>query len=138
MHQLKIVKTYGTFSWYWNRKWIFLHWLYNMMLPCCFFYFLGLLSTLTKSAFSRLPLALAESTRKSYSTMFTTFLAFMIFYHIEIYQVNVTILLAFLECLVVNNVKHSQLLNYMSAIKTMSSAYGMSIPDMDDPRTLCI
>ena len=98
------------------------------------FIFTGALFNLTKSALGRLPMALAASTRKSYSAMFRTFLAFLVFCQLQFHQVNVNVLLAFLECLVVNNVRHSQLLNYMSAIKTMSSAYDLSLPDINHPK----
>ena len=105
-----------------------------MILLCFVFSFIGFLSNLTLSAFGRLPFALADSTRKSYTAMFRTFLAFLVFCRLEIHQVNVNLILAFLECLVVNKVKYSQLLNYISAIKTMSSAYDINLCGLDHPR----
>ena len=89
---------------------------------CFFFLFSGLIQNLSQAAQSRLPLALAESTRRSYSSMFRVFMAFTVFCHVKMSQVNVEVLLAFLECLVVNNVKHSQFLNYLSTLKTCSIA----------------
>ena len=101
---------------------------------CCFSLFCKILGTrqsLAQSAQSQLPMALAPSTRRSYCTMFRTFLAFLIFCNVPSHQVNVTVLLAFFECLVVNKVKHSQLLNYLSAIKTLSSTYDLHIHDFN-------
>ena len=89
---------------------------------------------MTLSAHTRLPLALAQSTRRSCSAMFRTFMAFLTFCKVPSQQVNVNVLIAFLECLVVNNVKNSQLSNYVSAIKTMSSAYDLSIPDLNNSK----
>ena len=43
---------------------------------------------LTKKAASTLPLALAESTRRSYKAMFRVFLAFCVYYHIPTDQVT--------------------------------------------------
>ena len=108
-----------------------------MKYDAAFLYFisiLGTLQSLAKSAQSRLPLALAPSTRRSYFTMFRTFLAFLTFCNVPCHQVNVTVLLAFCECLVVNNVKHAQLLNYLSAIKTMSFTYDLHISDLTHPK----
>ena len=62
--------------------------------------------------------------------MFRLFLAFLCFSKASSSQVNVNVLLAFLEFLVFNSVKHSQLLNYLSAIKTMASIYDWHIPDL--------
>ena len=62
--------------------------------------------------------------------MFRVFLAFLAFAKVEKHQVNVNVLLAFLECLVVNNIKHSQLLNYLSAIKTLCVICEWKIPDL--------
>ena len=62
--------------------------------------------------------------------MFRLFLAFLCFNHLPLAQVNVNVLLAFLECLVYSGTKYSQLLNYLSAIKTFSLMYDVSIPDI--------
>ena len=99
-----------------------------MMLPYLF-YFPGVISMLSSSAHSRLPLALAQSTRRAYHSMFRMFLAFLVFNQLPLAQVNVNVLLAFLECLVYSGTKYSQLLNYLSAIKTFSLIYDLNIPD---------
>ena len=45
----------------------------------------------------------------------------------ELHQVNVLNLLCFLECLHFNGVKVSQIANYLSAIKTTFTIYGLDI-----------
>ena len=96
-----------------------------------FFLVSGILYSLTQAAQARLPGALAPSTRRTYSVMFRTFLAFLAFCRVPSHQVNVDILIAFMTCLVTNKVKHAQLLNYISAIKTMSSAHSWQLPDLN-------
>ena len=97
---------------------------------CHIFIFLGVISTLSSSAQSKLPAALAQSTRRAYTAMFRLFLAFLCFNQVSISQVNVNILLAFLEFLYCNGTKYSQLLNYISAIRTFSLMYDVKIPDL--------
>ena len=97
----------------------------------CIFIVSGTLYSLTQAAQARLPGALAPSTRRTYSVMFRTFMAFLVFCKVPSHQVNVDILIAFMECLVMSKVKHAQLLNYISAIKTMSSAHSWQISDLN-------
>ena len=79
---------------------------------------------------SRLSLALAQSTRRAYTAMFRLCLAFLCFNQVSISQVNVNVLLAFLEFLFCNGTKYSQLLNYVSAICTFCLMYDFNIPDL--------
>ena len=85
-------------------------------------------------ALSRLPYALAESTNKAYTAMFRLYLAFLAFVAFTPNQVNVDIFLAFLECLVVNQVKAAQLQNYVSAIKNFSIRFSMPSHFCDHPK----
>ena len=89
---------------------------------------------LTQQATSRLSHAFAESTRKAYATLFRTFLAFVAFMCWDLQQVNVFNLLCFLECLHYNGVKHSQMANYLSAIKTTFLLYGLDVACFADAR----
>ena len=85
-------------------------------------------------ATSRLLEAFCESTKKAYSTLFRTFLAFVVFISWELNQVNVLNLLCFLECLHFNDEKVSQMANYLSAIKTTFNIYGLDVSCFTDHR----
>ena len=89
-----------------------------------FLYFSDLISSLARAANKRLPDALAASTQKSYLIMFRIFLAFLAFTAVHPHQVNVDILLAFLECLHFNKVRPAQMLNYVSALKSFATRLG--------------
>ena len=78
-------------------------------------------------ATSRLSEAFCDSTKKAYSTLFRTFLAFVAFMSWELHQVNVFSLLCFLDCLHFNGVKVSQMANYLSAIKSTFTIYGLDV-----------
>ena len=82
---------------------------------------------LTVMATSRLSQAFSQSTKKAYGTMFKTFLAFVAFMNWDLLQVNVFSLLCFLECLQFNGVKHTQMSNYLSAIKSTFLIYGLDV-----------
>ena len=85
-------------------------------------------------ATSRLSNAFADSTKRAYNTMFKTFLAFAVFMSWDISQVTAIQLLCFLECLQFNGVRHSQMLNYLSAIKTKLIIFGLDVAGFADPR----
>ena len=70
-------------------------------------------------------MALADSTTRAYSTMFRLYLAFMIFSKSSPNQVNLEAILAFLEFLVTDHVKVSQIRNYISAIKHYSIRFDL-------------
>ena len=91
------------------------------------FYFTGIVENLSKSAFSRVPLALAQSTNRAYGKMFRTYLAFLVFVGILPFKVNEAIFLAFMECLMVNKVSHVQIQNYVSAIRHFSLTYNLPV-----------
>ena len=66
--------------------------------------------------------------------MFKTFLAFVAFMHWDVHQVNVFSLLCFLECLQFNGVKHNQMVNYLSAIKSKFLIFGLDVTCFTDAR----
>ena len=78
-------------------------------------------------------MALASSTQTAYNSMFRTFVAFLVFARTDFHQVNASVILAFLECLVMNGIKASQLQNYISAIRTMHICHGMNVSYLDHP-----
>ena len=88
-------------------------------------YFTGIIATLSKSAYSRVPMALAQSTNRAYGSMFRVYLAFLTFVGILPQKVNETVFLAFMECLMVNKVTHNQILNYVSAIRHFLLSFGL-------------
>ena len=89
---------------------------------------------LTKIATSRLSNAFTNSTKRAYATLFSTFLAFTVFMGWILSQVNVFNLLCFLECLHYNGVKHSQMANYWSAIKSKFLIFGLNVACFTDHR----
>ena len=72
---------------------------------------------LALAADSRLDQALAPSTGRTYLATCRTFLAFMIFHSLHISQVNVAVILAFLEFLHVNGKSHGIIANSLAAVK---------------------
>ena len=97
-----------------------------ILLFSSFFIFTGLIHSLSGLAHARLPGALAQSTNRAYSAMFKMYLAFLAFASIQPNQVNVHVALAFLECLNFNKVRFSQMANYISAIKSFSTKFGLN------------
>ena len=66
--------------------------------------------------------------------MFRLFLAFTVFLNIQIHQVNTLTLLSFLEFLNFNAVRHSQMTNYLSAIKAKFICLGLPQKIFQDHR----
>ena len=76
-----------------------------------------MLDSLSSKATDRLNLAFRPKTRAAYASMFKTFVAFCIYTKVSIVNVNVKVVLSFLECLVVNSCSYCMVANYVSAIK---------------------
>ena len=85
---------------------------------------------------SHLNSAFRPSTQVAYSAMFRTFVAFCLYMCISWSQINVGILLAFLECLNVNGVSSSMQSNYLAALKAKFIIYGLPSVVFDDKNTL--
>ena len=66
--------------------------------------------------------------------MFRVFLAFSIFFAIDITQLNPGHTLAFLEFLVFNQVSQASINNYLSGVKTMLQLYGIQTSALRDYR----
>ena len=81
---------------------------------------------LIEKALSRLNSAFRPSTQAAYSSMFGVFVAFCCHMGILMSNVNVKVVLAFLECLNENGVSPSMLTNHVSAIKAKFVIYGLS------------
>ena len=63
--------------------------------------------------------------------MFRLYLAFLTFINLQPYQVNVDVILAFLECLNFNSVGISQMNNYISAIKSLSLRFNLPLQHLE-------
>ena len=74
------------------------------------------------------------STLQQYRRMWTDFLSFQAAAGLPSYQVNVTLLLSFLEYLHKNNISAAQLQNYLSAIRAMHIAHGLETAPFKDER----
>ena len=89
---------------------------------------------LAAAATSRLSHAFCDSTKKAYSILFRTYLAFVVFMNWNFTQVTVSNLLCFLECLNYNGVKYLQMANYLSAIRTHYLLCGLDVASFSDAR----
>ena len=92
------------------------------------------LTLLYHKAARRMQQAFAESTRRSYAAMFRMFLAFLVFLNIQPTLISSAHVLAFLEFLVFNKVSHSQIANYLSAIKSKYAMLALSTTPFFDQR----
>ena len=87
---------------------------------------------LLSKASSRIRHALSHSTSRAYSSMFRVFVAFCVFNTMDLSSTSTQTILAFLEFLVFNGVSNTS--NYLSAIKTKFSMFGLSVLPFLDPR----
>ena len=103
---------------------------------CLFFilFIVGVISSLSTLAHCRMSEALASSTHWTYTAMFRLYLAFLVFAGYQPSQVMLDIALAFLECLQFNGVLYSQMLNYVSAIRSMSIRYSLDLQPWNHPK----
>ena len=92
------------------------------------------LEALTSQAMSGLNSAFRPSTQAAYTFMFRVFIAFCVYMRVAMCDVHVGILLAFLECLNVNNVSVSMVCNYLSTIRSKFIMYGLSTVALDDKK----
>ena len=66
---------------------------------------------------TRLNSAFRPSTEEAYTSTFRVFIGFCVYMKVATDDVHVGVLLAFLECLHVNNVSVNMVCNYLSAIR---------------------
>ena len=66
--------------------------------------------------------------------MFRVFLAFSIFANFNLHSLSTSNILCFLEFLASNKVSPSGIANYISAVKTKLSMYGIPVSSLNDPR----
>ena len=92
------------------------------------------MSALTARATSRVHQAFADSTVRSYQAKFRNFVPFCCVAVIDLKALSPLTILTFLEFLTFNHISHSGLINYLSAVKTTLSSYGIDISAFSDPR----
>ena len=92
------------------------------------------LNSLSSKAAERLHLAFRPKTRSAYASMFMTFMAFCIYTKACIINVNVKVVLSFLECSVVNSCSYCMVANYVLAIKANCVLYDLPFQVLDHPQ----
>ena len=95
---------------------------------------MGIAAQLASSAFAKLLSGFRPSTLQQYHRMWVDFISFQAAAGLPSYQVNVTLLLSFLEYLHENNISAAQLQNYLSAIRAMHIAHGLETSPFKDER----
>ena len=95
---------------------------------------MGIAAQLASSAFAKLLSGFRPSTIQQYRRMWADFISFQEAAGLPSYQVNVTLLLSFLEYLHENNISVAQLQNYLSAIRAMHIVHGFETAPFKDER----
>ena len=86
------------------------------------------------AARERLSLGMRPATKAQYLRKWRDFQAFLVATGLPANKVNVDILLAFLEFLTQNHLPHSQLANYVSAIRMYAIILALNTESFSDPR----
>ena len=92
------------------------------------------LTSLSAKASDRLHLAFRPKTYKAYHVMFRTFVAFCIVTKCAFVNINVIVVLSFLECLVGNSCSAGMVANYVSAIRASFVMYDLPYLVLDHPK----
>ena len=92
------------------------------------------LTSLSAKAATRLHHAFCPKTRGAYLTMFRTFVAFCVFTKCLLMEVDIKIVLSFLECLVINGCSVSMIENHVSAIKAHFVLYDLCFTVFEHPK----
>ena len=89
------------------------------------------LKNLATKASSRLQGAFRPSTARAYTTMFRTFMCFCVYLNLNVKNLDVHGILAFMECLHVNQVSVNMISNYLSAIRAKLVVLGLNPSALD-------
>ena len=92
------------------------------------------LKSLSTKAASRLHQAFQPRTCVAYLNMFRNFVAFCVYTKCLLTQVDIKVILAFLECLVINGCSTSVIGNYVSAIKAHFVLHDLSFEVFHNPK----
>ena len=93
-----------------------------------------MITLLARKAALRTHQAFRPKMCQPYDAMFRVFVAFCIISFVLLPDVNVKIIMSFLECLVENNSSCAMLENYMSAIKANFILYDLPFVVFDHPK----
>ena len=89
------------------------------------------LDSLAMKATTRLQGAFRPSTAKAYATMFRTFVCFCVYLSVDVRNLDVEGILAFMECLHVNQVSANMIANYLAAIRAKLVVLGLNPSPLD-------
>ena len=89
---------------------------------------------LTTRAYAQLWDALRPATQKTYGRMLADFLAFQVVTGLTPCQVNVDIILAFLEYLVDNSLSVANICNYLAGLRTMFIMHSLPTQPLEDEK----
>ena len=92
------------------------------------------LTSLSAKASDRLHLAFCPKTYKAYDVMFRTFVAFCIVTKCAFVNINIKLILSFLECLVRSSCSVGMVANYVSAIRASFVMYDLPYHALDHPK----
>ena len=89
---------------------------------------------LASRAVSRVHQSLRPATQASYKRKFKIFMAYCCFVNVQLHQLSTVFILSFLEFLLENGTSPSGVSNYISAVKSSLTMYGVSILPFLDQR----
>ena len=89
---------------------------------------------LASKAAERAHQAFRPATQASYIRKFRLFVAYCCFIGTQLQHLTPVIVMSFLEFLVENNLSHSVVCNYVSAVKVHLALYGLPLHSFQDPR----
>ena len=89
---------------------------------------------LSHRASAQLSKAFRPKTRQCYARLFRNFVGFCVCAHVAVQECSLSLVLSFLEFLVVNNVSVAMLSNYISALKAMFIVYTLPIQVFGHPQ----
>ena len=89
---------------------------------------------LASKATARTHQAFRPATQASYTRKFRLFVAYCCFIGVHLQNLTPLIAMSFLEFLVENNLFHSAIANYLSAVKANLALYGLPLYSFQDPR----
>ena len=84
------------------------------------------LNQLSQAATQSLHQAYRPKTQRCYYILFRTFVAFCLFMHIKLVQIDINNILCFLELLCKNSVSAYMISNYLAAIRASFILYGLN------------
>ena len=91
------------------------------------------LCSLKEAALKRLDHSLRPGSRVNYKAYFAAFMLFATQFQVDIHQLHYSHVLSFIEWLVMSNLSHATICNYLSGIKYYCNLYNLSCDVFDNP-----